>query len=77
MSLKKASDLAMSLSSTIEDVLELAERGDTDQLNCGLHMLSLYEQLMSHFEAEIHPIYIKQIEEFRKTIPYKYKDLSL
>lgn len=39
---------------------------ERDKLNCGLHMLSCYEQFMLMIESSMHPDYQKNIRVFRK-----------
>jgi hypothetical protein len=65
LKLKEAADLAEELSFSIRDLIELIDKDSRDQLNAGLHMMSVYERLMIALESEMHPAYRKNLEEFR------------
>lgn len=68
-SLEETAQLAEELAYCLRELKSMMDNDDRDQLNCGLHMMSVYEKLMMSLEKEMHPAYRKNIEEFRKTIP--------
>jgi hypothetical protein len=61
-----AAELAEELACSLKELRELEKSDDRDQLNCGLHMMSVYEKLMKAVESQMHPAYRKNIEQFRK-----------
>jgi hypothetical protein len=67
--LTQAADIAVELSAILNEMAYLMKNDDRNQLNAGLHMMSVYEKLMMSIESGMHPSYRKNIEEFRKTIP--------
>lgn len=69
ISLLEAAVLAEELGHTLRELHQLTKEDSRDQLNCGMHLMSVYEKLMSSIEAPMHPSYRKNIDEFRKTIP--------
>lgn len=62
--LARAAEICHNLGGLLEDMY-LAPEDDRDLLNMGLHMMSLYEQLMILIESDMHPSYRKNIESFR------------
>jgi hypothetical protein len=67
--MQQASRLAEELAYSLGELAELTKNDDRNQLNAGLHMMSVYEKLMMSLESGMHPAYRRNIEEFRKTIP--------
>jgi hypothetical protein len=61
-SVEKAFEFAFSLKDAVRSSME----DNADQLNAGLHMISVYEQLMLTVEGAMHPAYRKNLEQFRK-----------
>lgn len=70
--LEKSAQLAEELVYSLRD-LDAMQKSDTqDQLNCGLHMISIYENLIKSIEENMHPAYVKNLNDFRSTFVNKW-----
>lgn len=63
--LEESAQLAEELAFTLRELSQLIKDDSREQLNCGLHLLGVYERLMVAVESEMHPDYRKNLEEFR------------
>lgn len=64
--MEHAASLAEELAYSLRELDELTKNDDRNQLNAGMHMMSVYEKLMKAVEGQMHPAYRKNIEQFRQ-----------
>jgi hypothetical protein len=65
--LEDSAQFADELADTLRELVELSMNEDSNVLNCGMHMMSVYEKLMLSLESNLDPAYRKNIKEFRQT----------
>lgn len=62
---------AEELACSLRELDELTKADDRNQLNAGMHMMSVYEKLIKEIEEKMHPAYVKNLDDFRAKLRNK------